>query len=175
MASRSRVGTTRGSGSATRPGKAARRRLSRIGARKIEPDPVPEHVRQTYHNLVQRLCELPWEADQPQYIQLADDAWVLLRQFMEKLEPELGTGGELDCAQDWGSKAKLRAGLRLRRHGPWGLPAVCAARSLPTPRRRSSAKRVLPRFHSFHWKQRSRLRIHESRSRSTEGVWQKPK
>ena len=77
---------------------------SRIGARKIEPEPVSEHIRQTYHNLVWRLCELPWDANQPQYIQLADDAWVLLRQFMEKLEPELGVGGELDCAQDWGSK-----------------------------------------------------------------------
>jgi DNA-directed RNA polymerase specialized sigma24 family protein len=30
-------------------------------------------------------------------------------------------------------------------------------------------------YHCFHWKQRSRLRIHESRPRSTEGVWQKPK
>jgi hypothetical protein len=77
---------------------------SHIGARKIEPEPVPESVRQAYHNLVWRLCELPWDASQPQYLQLADDAWVLLRKFMEKLEPELGAGGELDCAQDWGSK-----------------------------------------------------------------------
>ena len=56
-----------------------------------------------------------------------------------------------------------RAGLRLMCHGPCGLPAVWAARSLPTPRLRSSAKRVFPLFHSFHWKQRSRLRIHESK------------
>ena len=77
---------------------------SRIGARKIEPEPVPENISQSYHNIVWKLCELPLDANQPQYIQLADDAWVLLRRFMEKLELELGAGGELDCAQDWGSK-----------------------------------------------------------------------
>ncbi len=77
---------------------------SRIGSRKIEPAPVPESVSQAYNNVVWRLCELPRDASQPQYLQLAGDAWVLLRKFMEKLEPELGAGGELDCAQDWGSK-----------------------------------------------------------------------
>src|SRR5664280_2219461 len=34
--------------------------------------------------------------------------------------------------------AMLRAGLLPSRQGPCGLPAVCAARSRPTPRRRSS-------------------------------------
>ena len=47
-------------------------------------------------------CPGSW--NQPQYLCLADDAWLLLRQFMQELEPELGVGGELDCAQDWGSK-----------------------------------------------------------------------
>jgi len=77
---------------------------SRIGSRKIEPAPVPECVCQPYHDVVWRLCELPWDPAQPQYIQLADDTWMLLRQFMAQLEPELGSGGELDSAQDWGSK-----------------------------------------------------------------------
>jgi hypothetical protein len=77
---------------------------SRIGSRKIEPNPVPEAVSQAYHDVVWRLCELPWEPSQPQYLELAADAWLLLRQFMQNLEPELGAGGELDCAQDWGSK-----------------------------------------------------------------------
>ena len=40
--------------------------------------------------------------------------------------------------------AMVSAGLLLSRQGPCGLPAVCAARSRPTPRRRSSAKRVRP-------------------------------
>ncbi len=56
------------------------------------------------------------------------------------------------------------AGLRLMRHGPWGLPAVHAARSVPTPRRFSSPKRRRPRFHCFQITLRSRRRIHESRS-----------
>ncbi len=36
-------------------------------------------------------------------------------------------------------RAMASAGLLLSRHGPCGLPAVWAARSRPTPRRRSSA------------------------------------
>jgi hypothetical protein len=41
----------------------------------------------------------------------------------------------------------LRAGEFASRQGPWGLPAVCAARSLLTPCLRSSRNRVRPRFH----------------------------
>jgi len=85
---------------------------SRIGARKIEPAPVPESVSQACHDVVWRLCELPWEPSQPQYLLLAGDAWVLLRQFMQKLEPELGAGGELDSAQDWGSKLAAFEAMR---------------------------------------------------------------
>src|SRR5437764_3162025 len=40
--------------------------------------------------------------------------------------------------------AMVSAGLFAIRHGPCGLPAVCAAKSRPTPRRRSLAKRVRP-------------------------------
>ena len=61
------------------------------------------------------------------------------------------------------------------RHGPWALPAVWAARSLPTPRFRSSANRTVPRFHCFQIADRSLRRIHSSRPSSTEGVWQFPK
>ena len=46
-------------------------------------------------------------------------------------------------------RAMVSAGLLLSRQGPCGLPAICAAKSRPTPRRRSSAKRVRPRFHCF--------------------------
>jgi hypothetical protein len=45
--------------------------------------------------------------------------------------------------------ALVSAGLFASRQGPCGLPAVCAAWSRPTPRRRSSAKRAGPRFHCF--------------------------
>ena len=72
-------------------------------------------------------------------------------------------------------RAMDSAGLLLSRQGPWGLPAVCAARSLPTPWRRNAAKRVRPRFHCRQTKARSRRLIHWSRRRKTEGVSQKPK
>src|SRR6266568_478045 len=69
----------------------------------------------------------------------------------------------------------LRAGEFAIRHGPWGLPAVVAARSLLMPRFRSSRNRVRPRFHCFHTTDRSRRRSHDSRLCNTEGVWQSPR
>ena len=63
-------------------------------------------------------------------------------------------------------------GLRLMRQGPWVLPAVWAANFFLTPSLRNSAYRFRPRFHCFQATQRSRRRIHESRSPSTDGVWQ---
>jgi hypothetical protein len=71
--------------------------------------------------------------------------------------------------------AMVSEGLLLSRQRPCGLPAVFAARSRPTPRRRSSAKRVGPRFHCFQAIARSRRRVHWSRSRNYDGVSQKPK
>ena len=59
-------------------------------------------------------------------------------------------------------RAMVSAGLLLSRQGPCGLPAVCAAKSRPTPRRRSSAKRVRPRFHCFQAMARSRRLVHWS-------------
>src|SRR6266498_773142 len=56
--------------------------------------------------------------------------------------------------------AMVSAGLFASRHGPCGLPAVCAARSRPTPQRRSSAKRVCPRFHCFQAMARNRRLVH---------------
>ena len=53
-------------------------------------------------------------------------------------------------------KAMARAGLFASRQGPCGLPAAFAARSRPTPRRRSSAKRARPRFHCFQAMARNR-------------------
>jgi hypothetical protein len=55
--------------------------------------------------------------------------------------------------------ARARAGLLLSRQGPCGLPAACAARSRPTPRRRSSANRFRPRFHCFQTMARSRRAV----------------
>ena len=61
--------------------------------------------------------------------------------------------------------AMASLGLFASRHGPCGLPAVFAARSRPTPRRRSSAKRVRPRFHCFQAMARyRRLTIHKARA-----------
>ena len=55
------------------------------------------------------------------------------------------------------------AGLLPRHHGPWALPAR-AARPLPTPRRRSAAKRVRPRFHCRQTMARSRRLTQRTRS-----------
>src|SRR3954468_1245812 len=72
-------------------------------------------------------------------------------------------------------RAMFSAGLLLSRQGPCGAPAVCAAKSWPTPRRRSSAKRVRPPLHCFQAIARKRRRTHSSRLRNTDGGSQKPK
>jgi len=56
--------------------------------------------------------------------------------------------------------ARCRAGEFAIRHGPCALPAVWAARSLRTPRLRSSLNLVRPRFHCFHTTDRSRRCSH---------------
>src|ERR1700678_3845865 len=83
--------------------------------------------------------------------------------------------GNPSVAREAFENAMAGAGLLLSRQGPWGLPAVCAARSRPTPRRRSSANRVRPRFHCFQGTARSRRLVHWSSPRNTDGVSQKPK
>jgi len=72
-------------------------------------------------------------------------------------------------------KAIAKAGPWLSLQGPCGLPAVCAARSRPTPRLVSSANRVRPFVHCFQAMARSRRLIPWSTSREPEGVWQKLK
>src|SRR5271168_3800766 len=93
-----------------------------------------------------------------------------------KLIGLLGTReGRPSAASEALRNARVRAGLLLSRQGPCGLPAVCAARSRPTPRRRSSANRVRPRFHCFQGTARSRRLVQWSSPRNTDGVSQKPK
>src|SRR5215467_9299664 len=58
----------------------------------------------------------------------------------------------------------LSAGLMLICHGPWLLPAVCAASLSPTSLFLSSTYRLCPVFHCFQTKQRSRRLIHWSRA-----------
>ena len=75
-------------------------------------------------------------------------------------------------ARDAFGKAMDNAGLMLILHGPWELPAVCAARSFPTPRRRNAFYRVRPLFHCRHTTARIRRLIHLSTSPNTPGVSQ---
>jgi hypothetical protein len=61
--------------------------------------------------------------------------------------------------------AMVSAGPLASRQGPCGLPAVCAARSRPTPWRRSSANRSGPRLHCFQAMARNRRLVHSSSAR----------
>src|SRR5262249_58575585 len=58
----------------------------------------------------------------------------------------------------------LSAGLMLICHGPWLLPAVCAASLSPTSLFLSSTYLLCPVFHCFQTQQRSRRLIHWSRA-----------
>src|SRR5215813_14100407 len=71
---------------------------------------------------------------------------------------------------------KLRpSGLMLICHGPWLLPAVCAASLSPTSLFLSSTYFLCPVFHCFQTKQRSRRLIHWSSRWSTVEVSLKAK
>lgn len=83
--------------------------------------------------------------------------------------------GKPSEARKVSGKAMASAGLLLSRQGPCELPAALAAKSLPTPQRRSSAKRAGPRFHCLQAIARKRRLIHWSSPRNTDGVSQKPK
>src|SRR5262245_49604463 len=68
-------------------------------------------------------------------------------------------------------RAMESAGLFASRQGPCGLPADCAAKARPTPRRRNSTKRAYPYFHCFQAMARNRRLVHSSSARNTDGVW----
>ena len=83
--------------------------LSPLGHRKVNADPVPDHVRSRYWNGVLQLLSDNWKNQGARTLKLSPEANCLLVQFEEWLEPKLGSDGELSPIVDWA--AKLAGGI----------------------------------------------------------------
>jgi hypothetical protein len=104
---------------------------SLVGRRKIEPDPIPEPVRETYRRNVLDLTLFLAEWTDPALIQLTPEAVAALKAFQARVEPMLeARGGIMGQIGDWGGKlvgatARVAALLHLpesheRAHGARG-------------------------------------------------------
>jgi hypothetical protein len=92
-----------------------------IGERKIDTPPVPDELREAYHEIVRTLV-----ADEGETVlQLTGSAAGLFRDWEAEVEAMLGDGGELEKMRDWGAKLagatlRLAAVLHCVEHGRYG-------------------------------------------------------
>jgi replicative DNA helicase len=97
---------------------------SPIGRRAVDPPPVPEEVRVTYHVHVKTLLDRlppPGPQHHPPVLVLSEPAAARLKRFAHDLEPRLAEFGDLERLVDWASKlvgliARLAALLHLAHH-----------------------------------------------------------
>ncbi|MFE2681883.1 YfjI family protein [Streptomyces mirabilis] len=95
---------------------------SLVGRRKIEPDPIPEQVMETYRRHVLDLTLFLAEWTDPAVIQLTPEAVATLTAFQARVEPMLeARGGIMGQIGDWGGKlvgatARMAALLHLAEH-----------------------------------------------------------
>lgn len=82
---------------------------SRVGSRAADSPPVPADVRDSYDLAVTALLEIEARKDElgeiePRTIDLNKEAYALLVEFKDAIEPALGPSGELESIADWGNK-----------------------------------------------------------------------
>ena len=82
---------------------------SSLGYRKTDPAPVPPDVIETYRRNILSLLSMPFDTDEEGHktahvVSLDRDAQTLLRNFQERLEPQLAPYGELGSMNDWAGK-----------------------------------------------------------------------
>ena len=74
---------------------------SPLGRRKIDPAPVPDHIRQSYEDMVLKLCQL----EELVSVMLSPEADRMFTDFRRWVEPQLAeAGGELAYMSDWAGK-----------------------------------------------------------------------
>ena len=71
--------------------------------------PVPDRVKLTYHAKLTELLDIAPQLDeddveQPRLLSVQPDALELWYDFSQWLEPQMGTGGELERLADWAAK-----------------------------------------------------------------------
>jgi len=96
-----------------------------LGTRDVDAPPVPHTTLKGYEEAVLALLDMPNTEDQygnPAALTLTDEARALLRDFMRRLEPDLGPGGRYESTSGWhgklaGAVARIAGGLHLA-HSP---------------------------------------------------------
>lgn len=78
--------------------------LSPLGQRQINPEPIPEEVKNRYWTGILRLLTDTWGNAPKEELTLSADANILLADFERELEPKLGPEGELRPIVDWAAK-----------------------------------------------------------------------
>ncbi|MFI6765628.1 YfjI family protein [Streptomyces sp. NPDC050355] len=95
---------------------------SMVGYRKSEPDPIPDDVKATYNRNVIDLTLALADWTEPAAIQLSREAYVVHRDYMDRVEPKLRKReGALGHIDDWagkvvGATARIAGLLHLAEH-----------------------------------------------------------
>jgi hypothetical protein len=82
---------------------------SLVGARKVEPPPVPRDVAEAYHDVMLRMWQLAGAVDDhgrpaPHWLRFSPEANGLMRDFQMWLEPQMGEGEDLSFLAGWPNK-----------------------------------------------------------------------
>jgi hypothetical protein len=82
---------------------------SRLGYRTLKTDPVPEHVKQAWGNLITRLLSIEPRLDEhnreiPYIIKLSSEALKEWEDFSQAVEVEMRPGGRFEPIKDWAGK-----------------------------------------------------------------------
>ncbi len=107
---------------------------SLLGYRDTDPPSLPTHVRQSYHDKVRSLLEMPFGTDAvgrpaANILTLSEEGQRYFRIFEKDLEPRLAEFGDLGHMTDWagklaGATARMAAILHMAEHAdepaPWG-------------------------------------------------------
>ena len=103
--------------------------VSKLGSRRINPEPVPVAIAARYEELIRRLAAIPMD-DEPWVIRLSNDSAERFYTWQVEVETWLGDSGRLRDLRDWGGKlcgltARLAAILHLVETDsvePWNVP-----------------------------------------------------
>ncbi|MGD9719888.1 MAG: DUF3987 domain-containing protein [Pirellulales bacterium] len=102
-----------------------------IGQREIAPAPVPDTVREAYHDTVRQMADVEGEVT----MHFSTDAASTLEEWEAEIEAMLADGGQMEIMRDWGAKLagatlRIAAVMHCVEHGPIGeidLPTLLAA------------------------------------------------
>lgn len=83
--------------------------VSPMGFRKLEPQPIPSHIREAYNNHVRALIDMKPATGEdgqsrPHVLILSSEAWREWKEFSRALETKLREGGKFEHITDWAGK-----------------------------------------------------------------------